>query len=336
MRNESLGACPVCSATARTVLHADLADDTFRAVPGTWTLWRCAGCAAAYLDPRPDRATIAEAYQSYYTHGTVPALRLSWRGRIRERMENGYLHAQYGADRQPRSAFGGLLYRLLLPYKHMSDVAWRHLPGPGRGRRLLDVGCGNGSFLAQARTCGWSVEGVDPDAAAAAEATRRGMPVRVGGLELYAGQAACFDLITLSHVIEHVHDPMATLADCHRLLKPGGRLWIATPNIDSDGHAFFGRHWRGLEAPRHLVLFNEPVLRQALHRAGFTASHRLPSQMLEPLAIARASHAMAQGKLPLDATVRLPARLRWAAWRMAACAWLQPTRSEFLFITAVR
>jgi hypothetical protein len=57
----------------RTLLYAALADDSFRAVPGMWPLWRCAGCDCAYLDPRPDRASIGEAYRRYYTHEPAAA-----------------------------------------------------------------------------------------------------------------------------------------------------------------------------------------------------------------------------------------------------------------------
>lgn len=337
MRNEILGACPVCGASARSVVHGALSDDTFRAVPGTWTLWRCAACAVGYLDPRPDRDSIGLAYQGYYTHGAPAQGRTpSWLSRARRLMENGYLRWRYGADRRPRSLMGGLLYALLLPYKHMSDVDLRHLRGPGKGRTLLDVGCGDGRFLVQAQSCGWNVEGVDPDPRAVAEGLRQGVPVRMGGLALFAHQVACFDEITLSHVIEHVHDPVRTLADCYRLLKPGGRLWVATPNLDSYGHAHFGRHWRGLEAPRHLVLFNEQVLQRALQHAGFTKSHRLSAQVLVHFGIARTSHALAQGLLPLDSSIGLSPSMRLAAWRRAVLAWLNPKRREFLYVAAFR
>ena len=336
IQDEALGGCPVCNATTRTLLHADLADDTFRAVTGTWNLWRCAACGCAYLDPRPDRATIGQAYACYYTHASAPPRApLSWRGRIRQRLEDAYLQRRYGADRMP-SRVGAWVYSLLLPYRHISDVRYRHLPGPGRGRRLLDVGCGDGGFLLQAQACGWRVEGVDPDPRAAEVGQGRDVLIRHGGLEAYDGQAACFDLITLSHVIEHLHDPVAALADCHRLLKPGGRLWIATPNIDSGGHALFGRHWRGLETPRHLVLFNEPGLRQLLQRAGFATPHRLPSQWPEPFMLARSSHALASGLPPHDAPPPLPKALRRAVWRLALLGWLRPRRREFLYLAASR
>lgn len=336
IHDETLGACPVCGGVERTLVHASLADDTFRAVSGVWNLWRCVSCECAYLDPRPDQATIGQAYQRYYTHASGPQQApLSWRGRIRQRLEGGYLQRRYGADRPP-SAADAWIYSLLLPYRHMSDVLYRHLPGPGRGRTLLDLGCGDGGFLLQAQACGWQVEGVDPDPMAAEVGRRRGLAIRQGGLEAYAGRSACFDLITLSHVIEHVHQPAAALADCHRLLKPGGRLWIATPNIDSGGHALFGRHWRGLETPRHLVLFNERGLRRLLQQAGFVGTRRLPSQLPEPFMLARSSHALTLGLPPHDAPPPLPAHLRRAVWGLALQGWLRPQRREFLYLAASR
>jgi len=338
IRNEALGACPVCGAADRRLLHAELADDSFRAVEGTWPLWRCQGCANAYLDPRPDRATIGEAYRRYYTHApaahAAPAA-LSWRARLRLRLEAAYLHHRYGAA-GPGAWPLAALYTLLPTHRWATDVRLRHLPGPGRGRRLLDVGCGDGGFLRLAQACGWQVEGVDPDPKAVAEGRRQGLPLHEGGLEAYAGRAACFDLITLSHVIEHVHDPAAALADCHRLLRPGGRLWIATPNIDSAGHAQHGRFWRGLEAPRHLVLFHEPGLRRLLAQAGFGALRRHRPAFGEPFVLARASHAMSLGLPPHDAPPPLPPALRQAAARAAWAGLLRPARREFIYLSARR
>ena len=89
-------------------------------------------------------------------------------------------------------------------------------------------------------------------------------------------------MITLSHVIEHVHDPMKVLESCLKLLKPGGKIWIETPNIHSLGHDRFQKNWRGLETPRHLVLFNKVSLREAVLNAGFREVNNLntPSPLL--------------------------------------------------------
>lgn len=78
-----------------------------------------------------------------------------------------------------------------------------------------------------------------------------------------------YDVITLSHVIEHVHDPYNTLKNCYDLLSPGGLLFIDTPNIDARSHRRFKENWRGLEAPRHLVIFNWESIFGVLKRCGF-------------------------------------------------------------------
>jgi SAM-dependent methyltransferase len=73
----------------------------------------------------------------------------------------------------------------------------------------------------------------------------------------------------MSHSIEHVHDPVGWLAEARRLLRPLGRLAIATPNARSFLHRRFGRHWFPLEPPRHLHIFNRAALESALRKAGF-------------------------------------------------------------------
>jgi 2-polyprenyl-3-methyl-5-hydroxy-6-metoxy-1,4-benzoquinol methylase len=76
----------------------------------------------------------------------------------------------------------------------------------------------------------------------------------------------------MNHVIEHVHDPVALMAECARILKPGGSLVIVTPNIESYGHRVFGAFWRGLEPPRHLHIFSLSALTRCAERAGFRSS----------------------------------------------------------------
>jgi len=134
---------------------------------------------------------------------------------------------------------------------------------------LLDLGCGNGAFLLRARSAGWHVTGVDFDEKAVAAACGLGLDVRLGGIESLDPSVEQFDVITLAHVIEHVHHPVEVLQACYHLLKPGGFLWLETPNITSEGHQLFGTNWRGLEPPRHLVLFTLESMKKTLKKVGF-------------------------------------------------------------------
>jgi len=332
---EAVEVCPLCGDASRTKWHEGLVDSSFRVSPGRWRLWRCIGCTAAYLDPRPTAATIHAAYASYYTHTPAAAPPANIAQRIQQWLSNGYAKRRYGSRRVPAAHWGAVAARLVPLIGKIADREFRHLPATtGQTRSVLDVGCGDGGFLAEACACGWKVLGLEPDPKAAAIAKRRGVPVHLGGLECLNGQAQAFDVITLSHVIEHVPDPVQTLRDCWRLLKSGGQLWLETPNVNSLGHQVFGPNWRGLEAPRHLVLFSPAALQRALSVAGFTASRVMPSPSARRWIFKR-SLAIAQGRLPDDVRP-LPVRLRRQVAWADLCERPGSPRREFLTVVAVR
>jgi SAM-dependent methyltransferase len=144
-----------------------------------------------------------------------------------------------------------------------------HLEGMRPGR-VLEVGCGDGAFLAAAARKGWESIGLDFDAAAVAQASRLpGVTADVGELNGKEYPGSSFDAIVMSNVIEHLANPGETLAECRRLLRPGGRLVIITPNFESLGRKLFKHNWRGLEPPRHLYLYAGNSLRSLCRQAGF-------------------------------------------------------------------
>lgn len=269
---ETVVQCPVCGAGIRELLLDELVDNVFFVANGKWTLHRCLNCRSAYLDPRPTRSSIGRAYGFYYTHGGGGRRNddeLSRLERIKRLLANGYSNWRYGTRRKPASALG-LMAAFALPHQRRQiDVAFRFLPKPQRGWRLLDIGCGNGNFLLNARDAGWEVCGIEPDAVAADLARRQKLDVRIGTFEDQTADESVYNAITLSHVIEHVHEPNSLIRFVNRVLKPGGVVYIETPNVDSHGFAHFGRFWRGIEAPRHLVLFNPSSLGRMLSAAGF-------------------------------------------------------------------
>jgi SAM-dependent methyltransferase len=261
---ESVHRCPVCGDDRRRLLHDRLADRLFFCAGGGWSLHRCLDCLSAFLDPRPNRRTIGRAYTAYYTHTEAlpePQLPAS---DPRTAARNGYLNARYGYEFSPASRLGRVLARLLPKKRAYADRQVRNLHRPSNGGRLLDIGCGQGTFLSEMSRAGWDVQGVEPDLSAAAVARANGVPVVDEPLERAQLTPGSFDAATMNHVIEHFHEPNEALRIAQRLLKPGGLLWIATPNLDSRGHALFGRDWIGLEPPRHLVLFTRSSLARAV------------------------------------------------------------------------
>jgi len=329
---ESVPNCPVCGAEAREVLHEGLTDRVFFCAPGKWNMYRCESCASAYLDPRPTSEAIGLAYQRYFTHDEAPAFSsLSFLEKLRRWFANGYRNHRYGTRDYPASILGILAASRMPNGKAIIDAGMRHLPKVKAGERLLDMGCGNGAFLLRARSAGWAVVGVDFDPKAVEAACSQGLDVRLGGVESLDPSIEQFDVITLAHVIEHVHHPVEVLQACFSLLKPGGILWIETPNIASEGHRLFGASWRGLEPPRHLVLFTLGSMRSALSAAGFA---EVKVQPYRPLCDStfRASTAISEGIDPYsERRPNAPSGLVRKAEQIAKC---DPERREFITVKA--
>jgi SAM-dependent methyltransferase len=146
--------------------------------------------------------------------------------------------------------------------------AWRRMrviqqsalgPWPGT---LVDIGCGDGSFLLEARGAGWTVLGTEVN-------DRIPSP----GLEIWGSlddlrARAPFECVTLWHSLEHLRDPVQAMGDLADMLSPGGTLVVAVPDSRGWQARLFGRHWLHLDVPRHLHHFTLASLRGAFERAG--------------------------------------------------------------------
>jgi len=337
---EPVERCPLCRGSRRALIHADLVDLAFELAPGSWCMYRCGDCGCGFLDPRPNRATIGMAYQGYYTHlptgdGDEGAI-----ARLRRGIAVSYANRRLGTEFAGSIFAGHLLARLFPRLQQYLDVRYRrHLPDPtaGGNRRLLDVGCGNGEFLVCAAALGWEAEGIDVDPAAVRAATAAGCKARVAALGDLSLERSEFQHITLSHVIEHVHDPAEQLRKCYELLAPGGRLWLQTPNLASSGHAVFGPAWRGLEPPRHLVLFCRLALSRLLGEIGFV-DVEFRSHPGVSLFIWEESRRIQQRMTclePASVAIRLA---RWLGSAVIADYWsiVRPESAEFLTCIAHR
>lgn len=270
---EPIDKCPACSATTGAPLYHDLTDRTFYCAPGKWKLYQCPECRTAYLNPRPTSASIGLAYTTYYTHSVVGENEVKEVTRVNQtkhRLQHGYINRRYKVGFPDAFALGSFLVPFLPVQRSKADRVVRMLTKPKGGGRVLDIGCGSGDYLLLMQRLGWKVTGLDFDPAAVAACQSKGLEVFQGTLEEADLAENSFDAITLSHVIEHVPDPLSTLKACFRLLKPGGEIYLETPNIDSAGHANFRENWRGLEVPRHLTIFTPSSLAYTCQQAGFS------------------------------------------------------------------
>jgi SAM-dependent methyltransferase len=138
------------------------------------------------------------------------------------------------------------------------------------GLSLLEIGCGHGNMLLEARNRGYDVRGLEyaVDAAQVANGTLGADLVRVGALGENTFPEQSFDVCILADVIEHVRDPASFLENVRRILKRRGVLFIATPSTESWSARLLGRHWMEYK-PEHLFYFNRETIARLLGDAGF-------------------------------------------------------------------
>jgi SAM-dependent methyltransferase len=230
-------ACLLCAGRNWSALVE--APDMTAGGSGLWfAVVQCQECGLCFTNPRPSAACIARFYPPGYRPHRPPEVGL--------------------AGRQRRSQRG------LRSPEERDILSWR---SPGR---LLDFGCGGGSFLARLHRQHWEVMGLDVSSHAVQRVREElGLPALVGTLPHPELRPASFDVITMWHSLEHVHAPLDVLQEAHRLLVPGGKLIVAVPNIDSLPFRWFGSAWFGLDLPRHLTHFAPWTLHLMLERARF-------------------------------------------------------------------
>jgi SAM-dependent methyltransferase len=181
--------------------------------------------------------------------------------------------------------------------------------------RLLDFGCGGGSFLERMAKQGWKVTGLD----ASPEAVRRvreelGLTALLGSLPHPELPPRSFDVVTMWHSLEHVHQPLEVLRAAHDLLTPGGRILVAVPNIQGWPAAWFGRSWFGLDLPRHLTHFTPTTLQAMLTKASLLV-HSVRMIRHSDWLRSSAKLARRQGRLsPLGHLLTLKPAAKLAAW----------------------
>jgi ubiquinone/menaquinone biosynthesis C-methylase UbiE len=156
--------------------------------------------------------------------------------------------------------------RVLTFERHLQPIE-KMMGGP-QGKRLLDVGCYTGIFLEIAEKHGWESYGIEPSQWAAQLCKERGLKVYNGTLEQANFPDNHFDVATSWDVIEHLNDPVAHLAEIHRVLKPGGLLACHTIDIDAPFAKLMGPRWPWL-MEMHLYYFSRTSLAAMMKKVGF-------------------------------------------------------------------
>jgi SAM-dependent methyltransferase len=251
---EYIETCPYCGSRGRNIAYQNVQDWSFYCAPGKWTYWDCTGCSALYLSPRPTKASIGRAYDTYYTHGASDIAKMLAAGKTLVR--NLCYFAWYGIDFRPRFSLPKVLFPLLAVFRKRivaPSFILQELNNLPKGR-LIDVGCGDGAYLDSAKQMGWQTLGIEFDPKSVKIVEKSGHKVVQGTYEALAAFQNEIDCIICSHVLEHVHDPKTLLSLIASALKPGGVAIFSLPNAGSIVRSIFSDSWRGLEAPRHLAI----------------------------------------------------------------------------------
>jgi SAM-dependent methyltransferase len=232
---------------------------------GVWPVAQCERCGVVYMNPRIPPEQIGAYYPTnYYTNNKSGSK--SWWG-IKDGIGNMVLQRKYGYScAEVGHSTPNLLAQLLYPLfsqwagfsKYVTKVA---------GGRILDVGCGNGHTLSVYKGLGWHTFGNELGEDSARLAKQAGHEIFLGELRAAEYPNSFFDAVTMWDALEHIHDPLSTLCEIRRILKPDGRLYISVPNFGSWYARKFRDKWFMFTAPLHYYHYTDRTLTDLLHRA---------------------------------------------------------------------
>jgi len=219
---ERLTKCPLCKSglflNTKNIIDHAVSKESF-------IICKCTTCHILFTNPRPTSNHISRYYDfpEYYSHND------SLKGLTQ------------------------LIYQLIRKITINQKIKLLNNLNPKKGK-LLDFGCGTGEFIYQAKKKGWTVTGIEPNQKARQQAKAKldhGIYENLGFLK----KDDRFDIITLFHVIEHIHDLRTVMKKLISHLKSSAYIIIAIPNPDSFDANIYKEDWAGWDIPRHLYHF---------------------------------------------------------------------------------
>lgn len=229
-------------------VHCPLCGDTrldARFTHGATPIVQCAGCGLTMRNPQPSDEELAAIYTEHY---------------FIDRDASGH----FAPDTDRLKSLTAALYLDEIEARLGVDRVSR------QGLRLLEVGPGLGHLLAEAKTRGYVVSGLEYSASSVRVANERiGEPrVQQGSLGAVALPRHGFDVVVLADVLEHTRDPLRDLGHVAAVLRPGGLLFLAVPSLDSWSARLLGRRWMEYKI-EHLYYFDRRTIQGLLANAGF-------------------------------------------------------------------
>lgn len=237
--------CPACLSPEFRIIH------TFT----PFNVVMCKECELVYLNPRVKESAMLDLY-----HGDEYFHNINTSG-----------YADYRSQEQSLRA----TFRIFLKELQERDMT---------SGRLLEIGCGYGYFLAEAKKNFSELSGLELSAEAGTQAYKlTGADIHIGNINSLPPEWNHFDIIIAINVIKHIYSPVEFLSTLKDKLKKGGRIILATPGIGSFWHKLLGRRWPSFKLPEHVAFYNRKTLTLLIEQAGFRIVREIPFPHAFPL-----------------------------------------------------
>lgn len=233
---ETLIHCPICNSSS---FKDYLSVEDYTVSNREFTIQRCNNCQFIFTNPRPDQQSIGEYYES----------------------------KEYISHHDENSSLMTKVYNKVRDYTIHRKVKMIAALQPSKGT-LLDIGCGTGNFLQACKKDGWNASGTEPDSGARSRASDKVGDTIHQNIHSPLLVNQTFNIITMWHVLEHVHQLNETISWARLHLATHGNLIIAVPNPESyDAHKY-GKFWAAYDVPRHLYHFTKTSMKTLLEPHG--------------------------------------------------------------------
>lgn len=236
---EFIELCPLCKSRKKERVYKKVFDYVFKSSQEYWTYYKCGSCKSIYAGKRIKEPFIHLAYNSYYTHKNSNKRNNSLINSLKNLFRNFHISNKFSTVLNKVFFYCYPFYRII-EFKKKGTV--------------LDVGCGTGELILKLKNHGLETLGLEIDPKACETAIKNNLDIINGSFEDLEKVNKEFDFVISSHVIEHVYNPDNFFKTIFLKTKKGGKIFLTLPCTESILLKIFQSRWRGLEAPRHLII----------------------------------------------------------------------------------